>query len=243
MDKFHRTLPKTLNEAKVVFGEIEKLWEKNLKDKGVKLPSFGNHTCYQLIYLYCNLKKLVHKDDVQKWDRETWIPDVGDSQIRHLGAQAGFNLYKGGEVDPNGNLISGGNRSGYAVLWDLDNVCPHWKQHRIAGVKAGDWESIKKLYDYRCATCGSPEGHRNFKNTSLITKLQQGHMNNETGNDLVPGNIIPQCLECNQAYRDTVNFNEKGMVVSLSTPELAVKSSKSVRQQILDILRKDPELT
>ncbi len=243
MDKLYRPLPKNLTEARTVFTEINTLWNKNLKDRGVKLPSFGNHTAYQLIYLYCNLKKIVHKDDVQKWVRENWIPDVGDSQIRHLGAQAGFNLYKGGEVDPSGNVISGGNRSGYAVLWDLENVCPHWKQHRIAGVKSGDWGEIKKLYDYRCATCGSKEGERNFKNTSLITKLQQGHMINEPGHDLIPGNIIPQCLECNQGYRDKVNFDEKGMVASLSSPELVVKSSKSVRQQILDKLRKDPELT
>ena len=239
----HRSLPTNLTEARKLFGEIESLWNTNLKEYGVRLPSFGNHGSYQLMYLYCNLKQIVHKDDVQKWVRENWIPDVGDSQIRHLGAQAGFNLYKGGEVAPDGTVISGGKRSGYAVLWDLENVCPHWKQHRIAGVKSGDWEEIKKIYDYRCATCGSKEGERNFKNTSLITTLQKGHMINEPGNDLIVGNLIPQCLECNQAYRDKVNFNEKGMVSSLSSIELVAKSSKSIKQKILDYLRNDPELT
>jgi len=239
-----KPLPTSKDDAKNIYSEINQLWEKNLKPKGVKKPSgFDTHGCYQLIYLYCNLKKTVHKDEVQKWIRDNFIPTVGDTQIRHLGAQHGFNFFKGGEVDPEGNIISGGKRSGYGVLWDLENVCPHWKQHRVDVIKSDDWESIKRFYDFRCATCGSKEGERNFKNRSLITNLQKGHMNNEKGSDMSSGNIIPQCIECNQAYRDKVNFNEKGMISSLSSIELVAKSSKEMRQKILDFLREEKDLT
>ena len=102
-------------------------------------------------------------------------------------------------------------------------------------------EDIKKAFNNRCATCGSPEGEQNYRNPSLITKLQKGHMNNEHGSNMSKANIIPQCLECNQAYRDKVNFDETGLVDSLSSTELVLKSSPDMRRKIFDVLKKEFE--
>jgi len=242
------SLPTTIVEVEKVYDLISDLHNKNLKQKGIKLPSLtdskGNlrHGALQIVYLFCNMKKVVHKDEVQKWVRENFISNVGDTQIRHLGSQQGFNFYKGGEKLPNGVIVGNGKRDGTGVLWDLENVAPHWKNHRRNVVVNGSWEEIKKAYDYCCVTCGSKEGSPNFKNKSAITKLQKGHMNAEKGSDMSTGNLIPQCLECNQSYRDKVNFDAMGIVVSLASTELVRKSSKEIRRKILEELLRDPEI-
>jgi len=245
------SLPTDLHQLETVYKEIEALWRKNLEPKGIKLPSLytgkskklPTHGALQLIYLYCNEKKVVNKNDVQAWIRKTFLPNVGDSQIRHLGAQAGFNFYKGGEFDPNGNVIEGGSRGGNGVLWDLVNVCPHWKKHRDNAVKLDNWEDKKRAYNYRCATCFSKEGELNFRNPSMKTVLQKGHMNCEKQSDMSSENIIPQCLECNQAYRDTVNFNSRGLVISLGSIEMVKKSSDDIQRKIYGFLKQKFETT
>lgn len=235
----HRTLPTTREQALALYNEIHDLWESNLKPYGVKLSGFDTLGSWQIIYLYCHLGQEVHKNDVAQWIRQHWIPDLGEVQIRHLGSQLGWNFYIGGHRRPDGVVVSGGKRSGVGVLWDLNTVAPHWKNHRRDAVKKGDWEDIKRAFNYRCATCGSPEGEANYRNPSLITSLQKGHMNNESGSDMSRNNIIPQCLECNQAYRDKVNFDETGLVDSLSSTELVMKSSAEIKRKIFEELRRE----
>ena len=148
----YKPLPTNKEQALIIYNEIKALWETNLKPHGVKLSGFDTLGSWQIIYLYCHLKEEVHKNDVAQWIRQNWIPDLGEVQIRHLGSQGGWNFYIGGFKRPDGLVVSGGKRSGVGVLWDVESVAPHWKNHRRDAVKKGDWEDIKKAFNNRCAT-------------------------------------------------------------------------------------------
>ncbi len=75
----------------------------------------------------------------------------------------------------------------------------------------GLWENIKEAYDCRCATCGSKEGEPNFKDRTVITKLEKGHM--DPSKQLTDINCIPQCTICNKAFRDWWIFDSTGRVI------------------------------
>jgi hypothetical protein len=238
----HRPLPTTDDECELIWKEIIKLYNNNLADKGIKkLGNTKTYFYYQMIYLYCHLKTPVHKDDIQKWVRDNWLPDVGDCQARHLGAQNGYNFYKGNELMPNGAPVSSSSKSGMGVLWDLETVCPHWKHHRVNAVKGGNWENIKQAYNYCCATCGSKEGERNRRNISYVTTLEKGHM--DPHGDMSGNNIIPQCSECNRIYLGKVVFDEQGCVSAVASTDLVLKANIQVKKAILEALLKDKSLT
>jgi hypothetical protein len=149
----------------------------------------------------------------------------------------GFNARSKGGILPNGTKIS----SGSYCLVDMINASPDWKNARQSAVQSGDWELIKKQYNYKCACCGSKEGEPNNKKSSKITKLEQGHMN--PNKNLEPGNIIPQCEVCNKPYKNNVVFDSEGYIYSLGNSTLVLRSDLSVKQQILkDLFLNEPEL-
>ena len=53
---------------------------------------------------------------------------------------------------------------------------------------------------------------------------------------LEPGNVIPQCLPCNQASRDFWVFDDKGRVVAVANPAVIDRSSEDVQRQIYERL-------
>ena len=110
---------------------------------------------------------------------------------------------------------------------------------------SGDFESIKAKYDYRCATCGSKEGEKHFIEKSIITTLQQGHM--DPSKELKEGNIIPQCQFCNRADRNRWVYDAKGRVVEIAISEdgkrrvecflqKAKKSKSKIFSEIIEFL-------
>jgi hypothetical protein len=236
----HRPLPSTLQECDAIWDEMVSLYSgSKLEESKIRLPTKYTGMFYQLIYLFCQLQEPVHKDDVQTWIRENWIPKCGDQQIRHLGPQQGFSVYRGGEVLPDGKVF-GHSRSGHAMMWDFISVFPAWKDHRSNALKESDWETKKLLFDFCCATCGSREGELNRRNKVNITTLQKGHR--DPHGDMSDSNIIPQCQECNQAYRDKAVFDEQGLVCAVASPELVLNASTEVKKKILQILQKDSTL-
>jgi len=112
------------------------------------------------------------------------------------------------------------------VLTDLKRGDP--SPHREIGVKAEEFEEIKKAYKYRCATCGAEEGKPHYNPhyaRKEIVKLQRAHMN--PLKELKPGNIIPQCQFCNRAYRNWLVFDRNGRTIGVANWVFVIHSLKN----------------
>jgi hypothetical protein len=75
----------------------------------------------------------------------------------------------------------------------------------------GEWEQLKKNYNYSCATCNNTENEPDRYDENKITKLEKGHMNPKL--PLTLGNTIPHCSECNSQYKDKFIFNKLGRII------------------------------
>ena len=53
---------------------------------------------------------------------------------------------------------------------------------------------------------------------------------------LGPGNLIPQCVKCNQPARDFWIFDDKGRVVAVANPQVVDRSSEAVQFRIYEKL-------
>ena len=95
--------------------------------------------------------------------------------------------------------------------------------HRRKGFQ-GNFESIKKEYNYRCATCGSEEGKEHLFRKGVIVQIQEGHMN--PAKPLQEGNIIPQCQICNRADRNRWVYDKTGRVIAVATTQDGVRIVK-----------------
>lgn len=127
------------------------------------------------------------------------------------------------------------------MLLDVTKPYPMFtKQKRTVKLDSDDFEAIKKFYDYRCVTCGSKEGEKNFLYPNVKTELQKGHK--DPTKPLEVGNVIPQCQFCNRPDRNYFIFNDKGRVVAINDPNFILRSTISVQKNILKILvQKYPE--
>ena len=120
-------------------------------------------------------------------------------------------------------------------LISLEEAYPGFNSQRRVDLSSPDyWEQLKAAYGYRCACCGSKEGEPNFNWPDTITVLQKGHM--DPTKALGPGNLIPQCVKCNQPARDFWIFDDKGRVVAVANPQVIDRSSESVQFRIYEQL-------
>lgn len=227
-------------EIRTIYLMIRDYHEKYLKEKNVKLPKLLNRNRYTkdalvLVYLaqgYPNTK-VVTKEELTAFIRE-YDPSVNDvQQARHLAAQKGWYILSGTRKD----IASMELNSGEYKLVDLENSYPGFTAGRRNMVGGDDdFEILKAKYHYRCATCGSKEGERNFMWDNTITVLQKGHM--DPSRPLEPGNIIPQCEKCNRADRNYWIYDEKGRVVSIANPIVVDRCSDEVKREIYERLKK-----
>ncbi len=224
---------------KSIYKMLCEFYEKYLKSYGVKLPklydSKGNFTkdALVLVYLAYDYPKTrkVTKEELTKFVR-SYYPNTNDvQQARHLGAQSGWWIVAGGRD----NIVLKIKRGSYQ-LYTLEEPYPGFKKgHRIS--ETDDWEEIKAMYNYRCATCGSQENKPHFHWPATKTKLQKAHMN--PNKPLVNGNIIPQCQKCNRADRNRWVYDEKGRVIKLADANFVKNFDKDVREKIYKILYKE----
>ena len=71
-----------------------------------------------------------------------------------------------------------------------------------------------------------------------MLNLQQGHIN--PNKELSLDNTIPQCEYCNQnIYKDDFVFTRDGYPNKINNPKYVLRSDKSVRKEMLEILKKD----
>ncbi|MDE7176132.1 MAG: hypothetical protein K2N75_08875 [Helicobacter sp.] len=208
-----------MNEQEVLetFKIITKYYEECLKDYGVKSiklkDSKGNYTkdALVLVYLARNYPntKAISKTELTDFVRK-FYPDVSDvQQARHLSKQGGYNIISGTRGDIGAKI-----GAGYYQLITLEKPYPSFKPDRRSGIESADFESLKKEYDYKCATCGSIEGKPHNIRKNEITKLQEGHMNPSLPLEI--GNIIPQCQVCNRPDRDRWIYDKTGRVIEIA---------------------------
>ena len=173
-------------------------------------PAGGQFTvsALSLLYFAARLGRVGTKADLQ-----SFLLRVGcfttDPQPRHLGMQHGLNFLVKGCWHP---ALRRKLRAGEYCLLDLEHAHPnHHHMHRSAQVRDGQFGTLKKAYDHRCACCGSKEGAPHFKNTHMITSLEKGHCDPHV--PLATDNCIPMCTLCNAVYRDKAVFNRRGFIV------------------------------
>lgn len=227
-------------EIEGLYAEIKTIWEKNLESKGIKIPNLrrgDNYTKYALVLikLYQNYKKVVSKSDLTDFVK-LYYPGINDvQQGRHLAAQKGWYIIS----KTRGDILSEKYKlqEGDYLLHSLDEPYPNFtEERRSLEMEDETWESLKKFYDYRCATCGSVEGEPNIHYPSTITKLQMGHM--DPNKPLVLKNTIPQCDKCNRPDRNYFVYNKKGRVIKIADPKFVLKSDVKVQKEIYELLKK-----
>jgi hypothetical protein len=176
------------------------------------LPLYKENTGFgqALAYLNTNLGKELPIEKIKEYVNKQGIPlNGGDSlQLRHVARC--YNLLKGGEMNPITNKKV--KRSQFCLI-NLTTHHPNYIPSRNTNITMteNEWVDLKKNYNNQCATCGNIEGEPMRFNSYSKTKLQRGHMDpiKEGRTD----NIIPQCKDCNQQYKNKAIFNKHGRVI------------------------------
>jgi hypothetical protein len=175
---------------------LNQAYDIYLKPHQVSIPGEGFER-KTLEVLYENIGKPLSKKEINLKIGYTG----GDNQSNRGLKRRGWNVIS---EQKNGELM--------ITLKDL-NLHPEFDVNREKRKtqNVGDWEAIKKHYDYRCASCGSLEGEPNFDAKGTNTRLEKGHM--DPTKDLTDDNVIPQCQICNKSYKDKFIFDNRGRVV------------------------------
>ncbi|MBZ0130478.1 MAG: hypothetical protein K8F59_15345 [Rhodobacteraceae bacterium] len=228
-------LPDELNS---ISETLRRDFQTYLKPYGVKFPTEGSQKHLWLVYLKKFQGEQIHKDSVSSFVSEH-LPAAGkDQQVRHLSADGWYVLNRGDKV-PN---VEAKVKPGWHLLVTTESPKPTYiykALKRIGRVGAQDFEDLKAVYDFRCATCGSEEGKPHRFERDKKTVLHRGHMNPESRMTLE--NIIPQCEMCNAVYSDDFVFDDKGRTIAVASLRPVLKASKRLKEEILRRLSSSPE--
>tara|TARA_B100000497_G_C7571125_1_gene344096 strand:- start:230 stop:832 length:603 start_codon:yes stop_codon:yes gene_type:complete len=188
---------------KDLFQEIKNIVKASPLMDQVKVPkAMPSKASFTLCYLFEREREVVSKEEITDFIRLYW-PNTSDvQQARHLGRQNGFNIQ---------GQANGIGRGNYKLV-GLDRPHPSYVKDKTVGVSAASFEELKKVYDYKCATCGNEDGKADRYNPDIIVKLEKGHM--DPGKSL-ENNCIPQCRECNGPYKDKFVFNPQGRIIGV----------------------------
>ena len=229
------------NEIEKLYNVILKEYKNSLEKYNVKMPklySNGNYTlnALVLIYLFSKIGEIVSKQELTDYLRTMGF-DVNDvQQARHLAQQSGWYILSGTRGDYECKNL--GIKSGEYMLKTIKEPYPSYKNlKRTETLNAGSWDELKKMYNYRCATCGSKEGEPNFLYPASTTTLQQGHK--DPSMPLTIDNTIPQCPFCNRASRNYFVFDNKGRVEKIYDPHFILRSDKEIQLTMLQLLIED----
>lgn len=224
-----------------LYNEILDTHRKKLSEFDVKMPklySKGNFTLNSLvlIYLYDHIGKVVSKQELTDYLRTMGF-DINDvQQARHLAQQSGWYILSGTRGDYECKSL--GIKSGEYMLKTIEEPYPSYKNlKRTESLNANSWTELKKIYNYRCATCGSKEGESNYLYPASTTTLQQGHK--DPSLPLTIENTIPQCPFCNRASRNYFVFDNKGRVEKINDPHFILRSEKEIQLSMLQLLIKN----
>lgn len=225
------------NDIVEKYKKIEEYYFKYLKQYDVKLPSlYKTSTTFSkdalvLIKLFEGYPstKEFSKSELTAFVKQ-FYPDITDvQQARHLAMQKGWYISSGTRGD------NGVSKGSYKLI-TLEKPYPAYCHERREGFK-GDFEEIKRKYNYRCATCGSVEGKEHLFRSGVKVQLQEGHMN--PSKPLKEGNIIPQCQICNRADRNKWIFDKTGRVISVAISPDGVRIVKEFLKNATSEIRTD----
>lgn len=231
----------TENEIKKLYFELEDLYNKFLKEYNVKFPRLYNGNEYSLnslvlVYLYNKMGQVVSKQELTEFLKSMGYEVNDVQQARHLAQQSGWYILSGTRGDIECEEFNVG--AGEYLLKTVEKPYPSYQNlKRTENLNASSWESLKEIYDYRCATCGSKEGEKNFLYPASITTLQQGHK--DPSKPLTLDNTIPQCPFCNRASRNYFVFDNKGRVEKIYDPHFVLRSEKEIQKIMLELLIAD----
>lgn len=230
----------TDDEIRKTYDLLADYHARYLEKQGVKLPELvrpdGQFTQVALTLVYLAQgypdTKTVTKSELTEFVR-IFHPQATDvQQARHLAAQAGWYVLSGTRNDDRTQDLPPGT---YRLV-SLTEAYPGFSaRRREDSIGPDDWQRLKESYGNRCASCGSREGESHVYWPETLTVLQKGHR--DPAKPLGPGNVIPQCLQCNQASRDFWVFDDKGRVVAVANPAVIDRSSEAVQRQIYERLR------
>jgi hypothetical protein len=238
-----RQLPKHDANPYPASAEIQEIYDLLTKEHaeylapyGVSMPTRDSIKALWLVFLRKYQGILVHKDKISDFVSSVMPHSGKDQQVRHLGAGGWYVLNKGEKIQNEEERVP----VGYHVLITSESPKPSflYKALKRAGrVSARNFDQLKAVYGFRCATCGSVEGKPHLFDPSVRTELQKAHM--EPSKELTLENTIPQCQLCNQAYLDDFRFDEKGRTVAVASMRPVRAASTEVRQMIYEELDRE----
>jgi hypothetical protein len=213
----------TPEEAENLYEPLRESHALRLSTFGVVLPELKRGDAYTrggivLCALYKYFRQPVSKLELSRMVTQFFNEQVSDvQQARHLGKQGGWYIISGtrGQTAPS-NLGFELPPAAYCLV-SITEPYPgreSRRQHHREGLQSVDLDELRRAYDNRCASCGSKEGEPSLKDPSRTTRLQRGHM--DPTKALTPKNVIPQCDECNRAYRDWFVFDGSGRVIDIN---------------------------
>lgn len=200
-----------------VYAELVSKMKKN-KMHRVRIPQLYNKdnnfsiTGLSIVYFYMHLRKIVTKHDLTVFLRKYGCCKINPPNPRHLGMQYGFFFLVRDSYHPKyRRTLRPGEYSLYSIAKEHPSITEHGSTHRRIKLSSYEFNKLKLKYDCRCAVCGSKEGEANFKNKTVTTKLEKGHMN--PAHELSASNCIPICTVCNQVYKNNYVFNSRGLII------------------------------
>ena len=228
----------TDTEIETIYQTISTYHQRYLLAYDIRLPSLrtnnGNYTKNALVLVYLSKNypntNIVTKDELTRFIKR-YYPDTNDvQQARHLARQNGWYIISGRRGDISQIQIP----DNCYKLISLEQTYPGFNTHRVTNINGDFWTNLKRQYNNRCASCGSPEGESNYVNPSAITQLQKGHKNPTL--PLVENNIIPQCQECNRGDRNRWIYDDRGRVIGLTDEALLNRIKRIDRNLSITII-------
>lgn len=213
----------TRKEAEALYVVLQTSHAQYLASFGVLLPELKRGDAYTrggivLCALYKYFRQPVTKLELSRMISQFFNEQVSDvQQARHLGKQGGWYILSGTRGQAAPRYLGFELPAAAYCLVSITNPYPgrdSKKQHHREGLKSIDLGELRRAYDNRCASCGSKEGEPSLRDPSRTTRLQRGHM--DPTKALAPRNVIPQCDECNRAYRDWFVFDGNGRVTDIN---------------------------
>ncbi len=154
-----------------LYQEISSEYNQNLKKYNVIMPNLYKGVKYTisalvLIYLYDHIRQIVSKQELTDFLRSMGYEINDMQQARHLAQQSGWYILSGTRGDYECRKL--GIKAGEYMLKTIKEPYPSYKKlKRTEKLNANSWEELKKIYNNRCATCGSARLDANKPSTTI----------------------------------------------------------------------------